>query len=160
MKWSELDLDKHNWSIPAVRTKNGKAHDVALSDLAMSIIEAVPRLEAPAGRDFLFSVQANCAVTSFDYAKLKLDARMSVKLPWRLHDLRRTACRGMARLGIPPHVADRVLNHQSGTISGVAAVYNRFQYLDQRRKALEAWGGYIETLIDLKRAANIVAFRA
>ncbi len=59
---------------------------------------------------------------------------------WTLHDLRRTATTGMARLGIAPHVADKVLNHTAGTIRGVAAVYNRFEYLDERRAALDAWG--------------------
>jgi hypothetical protein len=62
----------------------------------------------------------------------------------------------MARLGIPPHVADRVLNHQSGTISGVAAVYNRFQYLDERRDAPCAWGRYLETLLYPQRAQTTV----
>lgn len=101
------------------------------------------------------------AVTSFDHAKLKLDERMSVKRPWRLHDLRRTCTTGLAKLGIPPHVADRILNHQSGTIKGVAAVYNRYQYLDERRKALEAWGRYVETLLDPEGAAdNVVTLRA
>jgi hypothetical protein len=52
----------------------------------------------------------------------------------------------MARLGFPPHVVDKVLNHVSGTIRGVAAVYNRFEYLDERRAALEAWGVYVKTL--------------
>jgi integrase len=60
---------------------------------------------------------------------------------WTLHDLRRTAATGMARLNFPPHVVEKVLNHASGTIRGVAAVYNRFAYLDERRSALEAWGG-------------------
>ena len=57
-----------------------------------------------------------------------------------LHDLRRTAATGMARLNFPPHVVDKILNHVSGTIRGVAAVYNRFEYLEERRAALEAWG--------------------
>jgi hypothetical protein len=52
----------------------------------------------------------------------------------------------MARLGIAPHVADRVLNHQAGTIRGVAAVYNRFEYLDERKAALQAWGRFVEGL--------------
>jgi hypothetical protein len=69
---------------------------------------------------------------------------MSSPVNWRLHDLRRTATTGMARLGVAPHVADRVLNHQSGTISGVAAVYNRFQYLKERSDALEVWGRFVE----------------
>jgi hypothetical protein len=62
-------------------------------------------------------------------------------------DLRRTCTTGMARLGIAPHVADRVLNHTSGTISGVAAVYNRFAYLPERKAALDAWSRFIEDLI-------------
>ena len=45
---------------------------------------------------------------------------------WTLHDLRRTATTGMARLNFPPHVVDKILNHSSGTIRGVAAIYNRF----------------------------------
>ena len=44
---------------------------------------------------------------------------------WILHDLRRSAATGMARLAIAPHVVDKILNHVSGTIRGVAAVYNR-----------------------------------
>jgi hypothetical protein len=66
---------------------------------------------------------------------------------WVLHDLRRTATTGMARLGIAPHVADRILNHQAGTIRGVAAVYNRFAYLDERKAALETWGCHVESLV-------------
>ena len=58
---------------------------------------------------------------SFKFAKANLD-RLSGVTDWRTHDLRRTVVTGMARLGVPPHVADKILNHQSGTISGVAAV--------------------------------------
>jgi len=66
---------------------------------------------------------------------------------WRLHDLRRTCVSGMARLGIPPHVADKVLNHQSGTIFGVAAVYQRHEFLAERRDALDRWGVHVEHLL-------------
>ena len=60
----------------------------------------------------------------------------------------------VARLAIPPHVADRVLNHQSGTISGIAAVYNRFAYLDERRDALNAWGRFGEGLAQSEEVAS------
>jgi hypothetical protein len=53
----------------------------------------------------------------------------------------------MARLNIAPHVVDKVLNHVSGTIRGVAAVYNRFEYLEERRSALDKWGHHVVTLI-------------
>src|SRR5436305_15271319 len=78
---------------------------------------------------------------------------------WTMHDLRRTAATGMARLNFPPHVVDKVLNHVSGTIRGVAAVYNRFEYLEERRAALEAWGRYVGNLAR-PAAANVVELRA
>ena len=65
----------------------------------------------------------------------------------------------MAKLNFPPHVVDKVLNHTTGTIRGVAAVYNRFAYLDERRAALEAWGRYVESLTAPK-PANVVTLRA
>jgi len=74
---------------------------------------------------------------------------------WILHDLRRTAATGMARLNIAPHVVDRVLNHVSGTIKGVAAVYNRHAYLKERKAALAAWGRYVENLVR-QAPANVV----
>ncbi|MHC2104396.1 hypothetical protein [Methylobacterium sp. CM6246] len=70
--------------------------------------------------------------------------------PWRLHDLRRTASTGMGRLKIEPHVIEAVLNHRSGVIRGVAAIYNRYQYLDEKRAALEAWAAHVETVVDAK----------
>jgi integrase len=74
---------------------------------------------------------------------------------WTFHDLRRTAATGMAKLGFPPHVVDKVLNHSTGTIRGVAAVYNRFLYLDERHAALEAWGRYVDNLVT-PAPANVV----
>ena len=58
-------------------------------------------------------------------------------------DLRRTCVSGMARLGIAPHVADKVLNHQNGAISGVAAVYQRHDFLAERAQALKLWGAHV-----------------
>jgi hypothetical protein len=66
---------------------------------------------------------------------------------WRLHDLRRTCVSGMARLGVVPHVADKILNHQSGTISGVAAVYQRHEFLAERRAALNLWGAHVSQIL-------------
>jgi hypothetical protein len=65
---------------------------------------------------------------------------------WTLHDLRRTVVSGMARLGVAPHVADKILNHQSGTISGVAAVYQRHEFLRERERALQLWGDHVQSV--------------
>ena len=79
--------------------------------------------------------------------------------PWRLHDLRRTAASGMARMGIPVHIIEAVLNHRSGAISGVAAVYNRFNYMPEKRHALDAWAAHVMGLADGPAGSNIVALR-
>ena len=57
-----------------------------------------------------------------------------------------TCVSGMARLGVAPHVADKILNHQSGTISGVAAVYQRHEFIPERRAALDLWGAHVGEL--------------
>src|SRR6266702_4187303 len=144
IRWLELDIEKRFWAIPGARSKNGKPHIVHLSALAIEILEQVPRV---AGQDLLFSGTGKTAVSGFSRAKARLDRLMGGEIaPWVLHDLRRTATTGMARIGIAPHVADRVLNQQAGTIRGVAAVYNRFEYLEERKAALEAWGRLVESL--------------
>ena len=66
---------------------------------------------------------------------------------WRLHDLRRTCASGVARLGIAPHVIEKVLNHSSGAISGVAAVYNRYAYTEEKRAALDIWARALEAIV-------------
>lgn len=148
MRWQEVDLDKRVWTIPGERTKNGKTHDVALADLAVAILGARKR-----GGDFVFpSVRPNkknagkTAASGYSKAKSKLDAAMGEVKPWLLHDLRRTVTWQMADLGVPPHVADKVLNHQAGTISGVAATYNRFAYKAEQREALLKWEARLRTL--------------
>jgi hypothetical protein len=53
----------------------------------------------------------------------------------------------MARLGVSPHVADKILNHRSGTISGVAAVYQRHEFHAERQAALDLWGAHVGQLL-------------
>jgi len=65
----------------------------------------------------------------------------------------------MAKMGIAPHVVDRILNHTAGTIRGVAAVYNRHAYLDERRVALEAWARRVDALVN-GTPANLVQMPA
>jgi hypothetical protein len=52
----------------------------------------------------------------------------------------------LARLSVSPHVVDKVLNHVSGSIRGVAAIYNRHAYLDERKAALEPWARHVESI--------------
>jgi len=137
MTWDELDLEKQVWTIPGTRTKNGKPHIVHLSDAAIRAIEARPRTGA------LVFATADRPFRNFVHSKPKLDKKAGVS-GWRLHDLRRTAISGMARLGVAPHVADKILNHTAGTISGVAAVYQRHEFMAEREQALDAWARHVE----------------
>ncbi len=139
IEWPEIHLDQTTWTMPRYRAKNDRAHAVHLSEAA---IEVLPR--SYVGSGLVFATNGR-PVSGFSHGKNRLDAAMlaakadelgdtaEVIPHWILHDLRRTAATGMARLNIPPHVFDKVLNHVSGTIRGVAAVYNRFEYLDERR---------------------------
>ena len=147
LTWNELDFFHRLWTIPASRTKNGKPHIVHLSHEAVALLMRMPRL----GR-FVFSLLGTKPFQSFSAAKRELD-KLSGVSDWRLHDLRRTCVSGMARLGVAPHVADKILNHQTGTISGVAAVYQRHEFLAERKDALERWSAHIAGLKHIKGIA-------
>jgi integrase len=136
--WDEIDMGMRTWKMSSDRTKNAKAHEVYLSDLAVAVLGRVDKFGA-----LVFSRSGNIPFQDFSLAKREID-RLSGVTGWRLHDLRRTCVSGMARLGIAPHVADKILNHQGGTISGVAAVYQRHDFLAERKKALEMWGAHVQ----------------
>ena len=134
----EIDFQTQVLAFPGVRTKNGKPHIVHLSAAAVALLAHLPD-RCP----FVFSSTGERPFQNFSPAKRELDTLSGVT-GWRLHDLRRTCVSGMARLGIAPHVADKILNHQSGTISGVAAVYQRHQFIPEREAALNLWGQHVE----------------
>ena len=79
---------------------------------------------------------------------------------WVLHDVRRTVASGMARLGIALPVIEKALNHTSGTFRGVLRTYQRHDFADEKRKALETWGRFVLSLLDDKPVANVVELRA
>ncbi|MBY5762554.1 integrase arm-type DNA-binding domain-containing protein [Rhizobium leguminosarum] len=158
----EFSLNGGNplWVIPRDRSKNGHENAVPLSPAAAGLVASLPTI---AGSAFIFSTTGETSVSGYSRAKRRLDARMleiaqedaaargddpsSVTLaPWRLHDLRRTAASGLARLGAPIHVVEAILNHRSGTISGVAAIYNRHDYAAEKRAWLTRWAETVESI--------------
>jgi integrase len=150
----ELDLERRIWTIPKSRTKNAKAHVVHLSDQSLAVLKRADQ-KGP----LVFSRLGTKPFQEFSRAKSLLD-KVSGVTGWRLHDLRRSCVSGMARLGVAPHVADKILNHQSGTISGVAAVYQRHEFLLERQAALD--GAHIGQILgeishDRRKDLKIVA---
>lgn len=172
MRWDEITPDLTTWTIPASRTKNGKEHIVHLSEQARQVLASLHRqtdTKTGAISPLVFTNTGRTPISGFSDGKERLVALMAQErtengakeqknagkkpsaLPangWRLHDLRRTGVTTMARLGIGPHVADKVLNHTEGAISGVAAVYQRHEFLKERAAALDVWAAHVLSVAD------------
>lgn len=162
---AEFDTSNAAWTIAPERAKNDHGHIVPLAPRALEIVKKL-RGNNPEG--FLFPAErgGEGAVSGFSRAKERLDRLMLVKLRemaqargddpakvklsrWVIHDLRRTAATRMASLGHPIHVVERILNHVAGTTTGgLVAIYQRHDYLAERRAALEAWSEHLRTLRD------------
>lgn len=144
MMWDDIDFAKGVWTIPGERTKNSKPHAVPLTDSAIAILKSAPRTFSP----YVFPARGkpHQPYSGYSKGKRELDATAGLH-DWTLHDLRRTAATGMARLGVAPHVVERVLNHVSGTFAGVAGIYNRFRYEDEMREALTTWERQVLALV-------------
>jgi integrase len=142
MRWSEIDRQRGSWTIPSHRSKNGMAHEVPLPAPVLELLDSVPRF---LHSDYVFTTTGASPVSGFGRAKDRIDAQIGAK-DWWVHDIRRTAASGMARLGVAPHVIEKVLNHKTGQISGVAAVYNRYGYENEKGAALQFWAKYLGKL--------------
>ena len=119
------------------------AHAVPLRTAVVAIIEAIPRT----GSDYVFPARGKPEQAYSGYSKGKRELDAMAKLhEWTLHDLRRTAATRMARLGVPPHIVEKILNHSTGTFAGVAGVYNRFEYRQEMRAELALWSEHVSRL--------------
>lgn len=143
--WSEFDLGARVWTIPGERAKNGKAHIVPLSVPALQLIEA---LQGRNGR--LFPI--GTGPTSRAAARIR--AAMSGVPAWRWHDLRRTMVTNLQRLGVRWEVTEAIQNHISGSRAGIAGVYQRHDWAEEKRDALERWAEELERVVQPQSAPN------
>jgi integrase len=148
------------WHLNSERTKNGRAHDVSLSDATQDVLASVERIISKP--QYVFTTNGDSPLQGFHKGRKYLADAMEtvaaeesgnkVEIPhWGFHDLRRTAATGMARLGIPVRVTEAVLNHISGTGGGIVAVYQRHDYADEKREALESWAQFVTGLVEGRR---------
>ena len=155
LAWSEIDLDARQIELPAIRTKNNRPHLVPLSDHALALFRTIAHRD---DRELVFG-RGEGGFSGWSKAKAELDMRIAEKRkkagikksmpPWIIHDLRRSFVTHINESKIaPPHVVEALVNHISGHQAGVAGVYNKALYLDERRQALEAWGRHIATLVE------------
>ncbi len=143
MRWQDVTIDGV-WDIPTEDREKGNGGALVLPEIALDIIRARPRVNAYvlAGRDGPF--------TSFTPGKRSLDAKMVESLgeplpPWTIHDLRRTARSLMARAGVRPEIAERIMGH---VLPGVEGIYDRHSYREEKADALKRLAGLIETILD------------
>lgn len=171
MEWSDLSADLATWTIPAAKAKNRRLHVVHLAEPVRAILCELPRFKGcpwvftsmtpPKRRGATLNLPGQRhrtdAIPLQDFGNATARLRRAVAaeragravakpLPavdWVLHDFRRSGVSGLAALGHAPHVLDRILNHVTGSIRGVAAVYQRHDFAAERKAALETWAKHV-----------------
>jgi integrase len=145
MTWDELDLEAKVWKLRRERTKNGIPHEVPLPKQVLAVIESAPRI---VGSPYILTTNGRAAACDYNNNTRRLRALLPLDMPhWQLHDLRRTVASGMARLGVNLPVIEKCLNHISGSFGGIVSVYQRHDFADEKRAALDAWGAHVEQLV-------------
>ena len=141
LRWEWIDDRERVINFPASVSKNKRPHTLPFGDAAASIFKRVPQVSEylfPASRATSRTGKPTTVFNGWGKCKADFDTTCGVS-DWTLHDLRRTFATNMAALGVAPHVTERLLNHVSGTISGVAAVYNRHTYMEEMREAVREY---------------------
>jgi integrase len=159
--WSEFDLARKLWTIPAARMKADAAHIVPLTDDVLAILKSLPRFKRG---DHLFSTDfGHKPVNGFSKAKARLDRRMlrswraiarargedrrKAKIePFIIHDIRRSVRTGLSAI---PNISDLVRELVIGhTKPGLHKVYDQFAYLDEKKFALDAWATRLHSIVE------------
>lgn len=121
---------------------------VPITDAMFDILCRVPKFIRS---DYVFTTTGKSPVSGFGRLKERLDQALPEGTePWIIHDLRRTMSTNMAMLRVPQPVTEALLNHKTGVVSGVAAIYNVYSYADEKREALETWNARIEEVTKTK----------
>ena len=175
LTWNEIERGTKIWALSRDRTKADRAHEIPLSELALSILDECPKIGA-----FVFSTgrsgvakagepPSTVAISGWSKAKAALDKLALEKAraiaieegeqppstveEWHLHDLRRTCATNLARLGVDRIVIAKVLNHAE---SEVTAIYDRHRYDHEKRRALDLWGERLKVIVDGTESGNVV----
>lgn len=139
MAWSEIDFDSGIWTLPRERVKNARQHTVPLSRQALEIIQKAPRISDR----YVFSANGRSPLGGFSGRKARLDQIAKIA-SWTVHDLRRTVASGLAKLGTDLAVIEKVLNHVSGSFAGIVGVYQRHEFSEEKRAALQQWADHVD----------------
>jgi len=155
--WPDIDLERGIWTIR--ETKNGEPHDVMLSRQAVELFESRRGLDqmfvypSPIAGRHIGEKALGLAQYCARHEKNGAPRADPITVPWTVYDLRRTAATGLAKLGCPRVVQDRILNHVDGSVS---AIYDRHRYDEEAREWLQRWADKLDSL----RGNNVVMLHA
>lgn len=185
MQWSALSgtAGQELWTIPSTDTKNGRIHEVPLNSETVKLLtqlrawQATERERINAGRvkkgrepyaETRWVFPSRMGDQPFTYSRKQFERIRSVLLDrWGVtadddprhftpHDLRRTLYTNMTgKLKIPRFIVERVVNHTDKSIAGV---YDRYEYLDEKRAALAAWERRLDQILSEKEDSNVLPF--
>jgi integrase len=166
MTWAEISEDLMTWTMPGTRTKNSVPHLVPLSQPARELLHSL-RSDRESVQRTLQDRRAKLALvlpgergtpfSGWSKAKSALDIASGVS-GWWLHDLRQTLATGLQRLGVRLEVTEAVLNHLSGSRAGVVGIYQRHDWAEEKRSALDAWSAHLLAVADGRQIdAKVVA---
>lgn len=144
LTWERLDLDEKTLTLGAENTKNAQPIIIPLTPAVLNLFHNLERTGP-----YVLSTNGRTPVSGFSRAGKRLRDMTGIS-DMRVHDLRRTFASTLGMLKVEPHIIEACLNHTGGKITGIARVYNRYQYLDERRGALLRLEGHL--------ADNVVAF--
>lgn len=179
MGWPEIDLERGLWTLPENdpgRSKTRSApHLIPLTPASVAVLSdfkahsSAEQKMGPGGRqngiparaygDCVFRGRhrdgsAACPTRGILVgAKEVLDEHLKFAGPWRIHDLRRTVRTGLSQLSVPPHIAELVIGH---SIRGILKVYDRYDYLREKREALTRWSDHFLALVGEREASDNV----
>jgi integrase len=160
MRWSEIAPDPSVWTMSGARMKNGSRTTFTCRSPCGRYCTPCPKLEARTEGEFCafaFSTTGKTSISGFSRAKARLNAAIAEArakaaaaestplVPWRLHHLRRTGASTLARLGFDTIAIDRLLAHQPTKLRGVAVIYQRYDFAEERARALHAWAEHVLT---------------
>jgi integrase len=147
LEWAWIDQEKMLITFPAHATKNGRIHSIPYGPNTEEILQSLPRYH---GGEFVFPAarlrsEKTTTFNGWGKPKAHFDVETGVT-GWTLHDLRRTFATNLQRLGVRLEVTEALLNHVSGTRSGIVGVYQQHQWADEKREAIQRFEAYLTNL--------------
>jgi integrase len=141
MSWSEGNFDQALWTVPSIRMKGARAHEIPLAPAATALLKSLPRFTAG---DFVFTTTDGAkSVNGFSKAKSRIDKLSGVE-NWKIHDLRRTMRTHLSALPVQDMVRELIIAHAR---PGLHKVYDQHNYRDEKLECLMLWEARLRQIV-------------